>query len=209
MKKVMLLSGPPSAGKDTAAKYLYHKDNLYPSNIIFERFSAPLKTAFAAITGKSYNHFYEVDYYEANKEKIIPWLGVSFRQWQIDFSEKFMKPNYGKDIFGKLFVERIMAYNADPTDRAKCIVVPDSGFDIEIQYMEQHYPIDDIILCRVHRDGCDFTNDSRSYVYSDKIFSIDLNNNTNQQEFEAKVSTIYAWFIEGNSSLVKRSMESY
>jgi hypothetical protein len=193
--KTILFNGPPSAGKDTAAKFLWNSNS---NPVLFERFSAPLKTAFSAITGKPYNQFFEVEWYESHKEEVIPWLGVSYRQWQIDFSEKFMKPNYGKDIFGKLFVERLWGHQKRFDNPYKCCVVPDSGFDIEIEYLEQHVSIDEVLLVRVHRDGCDFSKDSRNYVYSDKFFSLDVHNNGTQEAFENTIGVIYQNFVYHN-----------
>ena len=194
--KIILFGGPPFSGKDTAAKYLWNNS---PNPILFERFSAPLKTAFSAIVGKPYNQFYEVEYYEDNKEKIIPWLGVSYRQWQIDFSEKFLKPNYGNDIFGKLFIERSYNYIKSLNNPYKVMVVPDCGFDIEVNYLEQHVNTEDVLLIRVHRDGCDFSKDSRNYVYSNKFMSIDVNNNGTQEEFEAKIESIVNTFLNSTT----------
>lgn len=201
--KIILLNGPPSSGKDTAAKHIYSKLHTNTAGVLFERFSAPLKTAFAAITGKTYNHYYEVAWYEEHKEKIIPWLGVSYRQWQIDFSEKFMKKYYGDDIFGKLFVERIMAKQMSATNPYKVAVVPDSGFDIEIEYLEKHLNIDDILLIRCHRDGYDFSKDSRNYVYSKHFMSLDVNNNESQELFEEKMEVIYNNFVHNQGKMLK------
>jgi len=193
--KVILISGPPRSGKDTFAKYNFKRRQ----NTVFERFSAPLKTSFAAISNKSYNEFFEVDYYENHKEEPISWLNnVSFRQYQINLSEKHFKPLYGEEVFGNLFVKRLERV---PNDSV--ILVPDSGFDVEINVLKKALPIEDLLLVRTHREGYDFKGDSRSYIYSQDIFSIDLSNNGTQTEFEIKSLNILDELLSPNRGFLR------
>lgn len=194
--KIILLNSPPYAGKDTCAKhyYNYYRDWL-DKNVVFERFSAPLKTSFAAILDLDYNEFYEVQYYEDHKEEPIEALnGVSFRQYQINLSEYHFKPLYGENIFAKLLLERIKGY----TNKDSVIVIPDSGFKIEIDALEQVIDPKDVLLARVHREGYGFKGDSRSYVYSDKFFSVDLLNNGTVEDFQVKSMSVINQFVTGN-----------
>lgn len=186
----MLFNGPPGSGKDTAAKFLYYDDY----DIVFERFSRPNKTAFAACVGARCNHFFEVAGYESKKDEVIPWLGVSYRQWQIDFAEKYMKPLYGKDIFTKLFIQRLKNYK-----ESSIIVVPDLGFQIEVDTLEAHLDPKDVIIVQSSREGCDYSKDSREDVVSSKFQLIKLDNNGTQQEYEEKVDLLTYQFIHGKA----------
>jgi hypothetical protein len=189
---LLLLGGPPRSGKDTVGQYLYKKGT---HNLVFDKMSAPLKKSFAAITNSHINEFFEVDYYEDHKDEIIPWLGCSYRQYQINLSEKHFKPMYGQDIFAKLFAARLSTYDKNAT-----VIVPDSGFDIEIQYLEKtdySLQLNRVLIVRCHREGYDFSNDSRNYVYTDHFLSIDINNDGTAEEFQAKGERILESLLKG------------
>lgn len=192
--KIIYYNGPASSGKDSSAKavFKYLKALNYP--VVFERFSAPLKLSFSAMTGTKYNEFYENEVYEIIKDEPLELLnGKTFRRWQIECSENFMKPLYGKDIFGKLFFKRLEAYPQN-----SLVVVPDSGFDIEIEVAEkqQLLPVENMVLFRMHRAGFDFTGDSRSYVYPKKFKSTDFFND-NLEETETAARAFAKAFVEG------------
>lgn len=197
---LLLLSGPPSSGKDTIAKFLYEQyhDHLNISQFVFERFSMPLKTSFSAISNTSHNDFYENSVYESKKDEIIPWLGCSYRQYQINLSEKHFKPLYGEDIFARLFVARLEGYSKDAT-----IVVPDLGFQIETDYLEKMdkaLNLERVLIIRCHRPGYDFSNDSRSYIYTNYFPSIDINNTGSAEGFASKGKQIFETFMRGEGT---------
>jgi hypothetical protein len=104
--------------------------------------------------------------WESRKEEIIPQFGVSFRQWQIDFSERFMKPLFDEAIFGELLVARIK--RRFEKGIANLMVIPDCGFQVEIETLYYAFPQEDILLVRPHRAGFTFAGDSRSYVRAPK-----------------------------------------
>lgn len=185
--KLMLFNGPPGCGKDTAAKYLYHH---YYERVVFERFSMPNKTAFAAMLKASYNEFYEVEGYEERKDEVIPWLGVSYRQWQIDFAESFMKPLYGKDIFTKLFIQRLPRYKED-----SIVLVPDLGFQIEVDTLEVYgFDPKDIAIINTQRAGCDYSRDSREDVKSKLFPVVPLSNNSTKEAYLDEIEDLYRAF---------------
>lgn len=179
--KFILLNGPPRSGKDTAAKALLSIRDKF----IHEKFSAPLKEAFAGMMNVSIDDFM-VEYYEECKDEIIPFLGVSFRQWQIDFSEKFMKPLYGIDVFGRLLINRIDSYSPNT------YVISDCGFQIEVDHVIKNFPEKDVLLVRLHRQGCTYDGDSRGYVKGPNV--IDIYNNDAQDLFERRIRcTLDGW----------------
>lgn len=163
MPKIILFNGPPGVGKDTLAWALHDHINGAPGKqwCVHEKFSLPIKLAFCVTLGVTYDfdEHRAPNEYENNKEALIPLLGVSYRRWQIDFSEKFMKPLYGKDIFGRLLIERIVE---NPS--YDYVVISDCGFQIEIETLYSHFPSSDITLITLEREGKTFAGDSRETV---------------------------------------------
>lgn len=177
MGKIILLNGPPSSGKDTAARHIrqwYAKNYSFNADspewsaynkCLLDRMSLPIKRAFAGTMGLPITEDGEVQPWESQKEELIPEFGVSYRQWQIDFSESFLKC-YRQEIFGELLAARISRRFS--RNIANLIVVPDCGFDIEIKVLYKRFYPEDILLIRCHRPGFTFQGDSRSYVRAPK-----------------------------------------
>jgi hypothetical protein len=200
MGKIILLNGPPSSGKDTAAK---HIRKLYNSKedfglteprqaCLLDRFSMPIKRAFAATMGLPIDEDGCIAPWESQKETIIPDFGISYRQWQIDFSESFLK-KYNEVIFGVLLARRIERRFTKGI--AQLIVVPDCGFQVEIDTLYQIFPPDNILLIRCHRPGYDFKGDSRSYVRAPEGAAIfcPLNNFTEEQYLKQVEAGVKCW----------------
>lgn len=163
-RRLFLFNGPPRCGKDTSTRLALDLIEQH-NHLVFtkhEKFSAPNKAAFASLVNAPYKNFI-VSGYEERKEEIIPWLGVSFRQWQIDFSEKFMKPLYGEDIFARLLIERLVNDPMIPD----VVLISDCGFQTEVDYLAKTLGASGqwhITLVCLVRDGCSFAGDSRSRV---------------------------------------------
>lgn len=155
---IILFNGPPRSGKDTAAKFAFDFINTKYRNRygLWEKFSFPNKRAFAGMMGLACDAWGVVEPYEAIKDRAIPNLGFSYRQWQIDYSERFMKPLYGKDIFGRLLLDRLSCFNLE-----KFIpVVSDCGFQVECDVLKGH----NVLLFTMSCKGCTFEGDSREWV---------------------------------------------
>jgi len=205
LTKILFFNGPPRCGKDTSAIFTMNRFSLGgfkvneagwrqpdPSKFVrFDRFAMPIKRAFAGMVAADIDRFGNVEPYESAKGEVIPWLGVSYRQWQIDFSEKFLK-GYGQDIFAKLFVQR----NSDA--RCNAIVVPDSGFAEEVAPVAEHFGLDNILLVRIHRPGFDFTGDSRSYLHGVVPNEVDVTNDNGVEEFHEKLKSVVGEFLRGS-----------
>jgi len=145
------LNGPPRSGKDEIAKYLKHK-----SAVHVEKFSAPLKQAATAF-------FPERLLEGTDKDKALTDYGFMFspRDFQILLSEKLIKPYAVGGIFGRLCATRILNLKTLP----EIIVVADCGFTSEFLELQHCLsPNCKTVLWKISRPGCDFSNDSRSYL---------------------------------------------
>lgn len=183
MPHYVLINGAPRSGKDTIAMHLW----LHNPGMMFERFSMPNKRAFAGTMNALMDMFGNVEPYESTKEEIISVLGVSYRQWQIDYSEKFMKPLYGKDIMGRLLRKRTIDHHAP-------IVIPDCGFQAEVEMLADH----PALLITVKREGCSFANDSREYVTPAKGWShVTIHNDKSLKSLHDAADRVYdSWIAQ-------------
>lgn len=193
--KTILLNGPPGSGKDFAAKTL--AIHFLPTmSVRIERFSMPNKRAFAGTVNALCGPSGLVTPYENDKESLIPWLGVSYRQWQIDYSEKFMKPLYGEDIFARLLLRRI---DLRKDDNWLCIV-PDCGFQIEASTVVEALGPDNVLLVGLYREGHDFSRDSREYVASKKGWQFADVDNAGDERFAFLMIDLVTKFLQGAKS---------
>lgn len=186
---IWLFNGPPGCGKDTAAKFLL---NSGAPNMVLERMSFPNKRAWAGTVNVPIDAEGNVTYWESVKEEPIHFLaGKSYRNFQQDFSEKFMKPHYGEDIFAKLFVLRNEGRHSSTT-----ILVPDCGFEIELDYLVKEWgKRHRIFLVRIHRDGKTFAGDTRSYLYGRGVLAertYDVLNNDTLEDFKRSILQIWS-----------------
>lgn len=205
MGKIILLNGPPSSGKDTAAKHIrqwYIQKHWVTERTaksarnyaVLDRMSMPIKRAFAGTMGLPITEDGIVEPWESRKEEVIHDFGVSYRQWQIDFSESFLK-GYREEIFGRLLVARIK--RRFEKNIANLIIVPDCGFSIEIDVLYEEFEREDILLIRCHRPGFTFAGDSRSYVRAPKGCAIFDPINELQHEYLAQIEAeVKCWLEE-------------
>lgn len=201
-QRIILFNGPPRCGKDTAARACFECEDLNGHFRVFDRMSMPIKRAFASMMGIPIDKWGNVAHWEYCKEEVIPVLGVSFRQWQIDFSERFMKPLYGENIFGRLFVGRQLRQY-----KAGIIFVPDCGFDVEYQTLAHHLDPASVLVVKIYRPNTDFKGDSRTYLkvgsFGDKRDTenvIHVNNAGTEAEFRSKIITRVGRWLDASKS---------
>ncbi len=148
---VVILNGPPGSGKDTLADYTASR-----LGFLHFRFKTALNTVLKAIyniTDEDLKRLGERDKKEIPQDCLF---GKSLREAQIFVSEEIIKPNFGKDYFGKRLHDAVL--------RNSCsAIVSDGGFEEEVLILMQN-PKLDVILFHLYRDGCDFSNDSRDYI---------------------------------------------
>lgn len=192
-KKVILFNGAPNSGKDASASIL---KELFGYGSI-HAFKDELYKATAKHYDVDLDHFVEIARDRVLKEtknrilvnnkgktllsRIVSFVmnlfvnqGVSPRQALIHVSEDLIKPVHGNDYFGKQLANTITMSNQEN------FYIPDSGFIDELRpLVEAGF---EIYVIRIHREGCTFQNDSRSYM-TDELLSefglvgIDLHNN--------------------------------
>ena len=134
---------------------------------------------------------------EMGKKQIVGLYGVTVRQLLIDMSEKWMKPCYGKDIFGKIAAERVSEamqlsdhFGEEPYD---LYVFSDCGFDAEVHHVLKLFGNENAILIRLHRDGCTYEGDSRSYIELDDVRTIDIINHGNSFFKDRVLEAVKNW----------------
>lgn len=200
MLKVIVFNAPPRAGKEVAAKAVMKVINTEDSNLVayHKEFKDELFKVAANTLGISVEEFIQgydkrapevlgwypsVEWYKDYKSITVRDNKFSQREWLIHISENVIKPSFGKDVFGKMFV------NSLPQEGI--IAVSDGGFPEEIQPVIDHVGAENITIVRIHREGCDFSNDSRDYLTQDMFDStiriIDVENNGTIDKFETDV----------------------
>jgi len=162
--KLFLLNGPPGCGKDTLANAVSGSDRTFVKN----SFAFPIKEANAAFYSLTDD---QRDLFEKDrvlKESPHPLLlGKSWRQVNIDLAELFVKPNMGKDTFGKLLINRYkQAVNAG--NKIQNIIISDCGFIEEINPLVEFFGKQNVHIIKILRPNCSYKGDSRNYVESEK-----------------------------------------
>ncbi len=205
MNFVILLNGPPGSGKDTAAEILTQKMaaeklkatmNTPGADVMKRKFSDPVKIG----THASYGIFDTgKDDYELLKDNSLPeFLGLTPRQAYIKHSEEYMKPIHGQDVYGRIACNMI--------EKDEISIFADSGFMAEALPLTPTVGHQNVVQVRIFRDGCDFSNDSRSYWYAPEIQQVDVLNNGSILQLEDQLlSTIErAMKCKQNSTKSKR-----
>lgn len=164
--KIVAFNGPPRCGKDTCADLLKdYIENRTDRPVYRRALSMPLRLmVFGALQRP-----YEQAEFERLKDEIIPSLGVTMRQFQIDISEHLMKPAYRHDIFPLLMLESIPS---NGQAKEPLIIISDMGFPIEVGSLSLMLGADNLLVVQVKREGCTFANDSRGYVRHEQMVEI-------------------------------------
>lgn len=155
-KKVILFNGPAGSGKDTLSDGL--RERLLGGGYCI-KFAAPIKENCKNIYGLTQDEWNDIDGDQVKKvEPREEFFGQTCRQVQINFSELFLKPTHGEGIFGQLAVAEMKRRPEE------FIFVSDSGFRTEAEVVIEEFGAKNVLLVRIHREGCTFEGDSRSYI---------------------------------------------
>ena len=167
MPYVVFLNGPPRCGKDMIAAEL-------TPYLQFSRAkaAAPLKRALGSLLDLDMQG---IEDHKETKAPVLQRAGSierdTVRQALISLSEDWAKVRYGEDFFGRI-LGRDIANSA-----ARLTVVTDAGFAAEVASVIRRIGWRNCLFIRVHREGCDFTGDSRSYLTPEGVVQFDLHNN--------------------------------
>lgn len=174
---IIALNGPPRSGKDTVGGEFVK--TLRDAREF--KFASPLKRA----THASFNLMVPENFFEDVKDQQREeFFGRTPRQAYINHSEFYMKPLYGKDIYGKLMARQLRHYSGKKGG-PKYAVITDCGFIEELLALQDAH---NIILIRVLREGHDFKNDSRSYIHWHRM--VEFNNTDGLDMLRYKVQQL-------------------
>ncbi len=192
-KHVVFLNGPPGCGKDLVASHLVQY-------LAFERmkFAATIKRMAAAMLGiseESVERLKETQFAILSKETKITdgAFGTerfeygemdTLRRLLIRISEEFLKPTYGNTIFGRIAVKELNRSSYP------LIIFTDSGFVEEPDTIIRSVGQRNTVLIRLHREGCDFKNDSRGYLPDIAGENRDIENNRPIAHTAAQVAVV-------------------
>ena len=159
MVKVILFNGPPGCGKDTVVQHLL---DAYPEVFRSQRFALTLKAGLHTLLGLDED---DAAFEDCKDKPIAEFFGRSPRELYIWVSERVMKPAFGDECFGHIWLRKYHDWiKWVPDDENTIVLVPDCGFAPEINPLINHFGAENILLIRIYRQGHDFSSDSRSYI---------------------------------------------
>lgn len=211
-KTILLLNGAPASGKDVSAgllnklhkgAHLSFKEELY--KIVANFFGVDLNVFRSLATDRTTKDAPTSILKSPTNgwiARFILWLigfvrptGMTPRQALIYVSEKVIKPKFGKEFFGKKLLESV--------DKVldEFVYVSDSGFIDEIKPLVEAGH--NVIVIRLHRNGCTYDGDSRSLLTDEELSSLGIkawdieNNGTMEQLEEALYDVLINAVISG------------
>lgn len=180
LPQFVFINGPAGSGKSTLAHLMSESAPGCWRDAFAEPIREMVRTVFFPEEGPiSYEHDLKDGEVKRRNMLQLAKLTLNFegedplvRQTMIDFSEKFMKPRFGLDIFGQLLWKRCQEQSLF----YKTFIIDDLGFIPEASYVADQVGKSSCIILRLHRAGCDFSGDSRSYIEIPGIRVINLYN---------------------------------
>jgi hypothetical protein len=152
--KIIFINGAPRSGKDSAG--LMMKKEL-PGTWHLAKLSAGMKERCHAAYGM---HAAHDTFEEVKDQKLDCFLGLSPREAYIHFSETWMKPVHGDDVFGQFMAQQLSLMGPEVDG----VLITDSGFACEAEPIVRAFGKDACTLIRLHRHGFTFEGDSRSLI---------------------------------------------
>ncbi|WNO47323.1 hypothetical protein [Vibrio phage vB_VibM_10AMN] len=214
MLKVAVFNGPPRSGKGVAASHMKKLINTVDTNL--PAFHMEFKDELFKICANTLSisvEDYQTDYDRQTPDKVW-WMkdlvsistsasmvspreqnNFSQRDFLIHMSENVIKPSFGKDAFGKAFV------NSLPEEGI--VFVSDSGFPEELQPVIDHVGAENVLVIRIQRNGCSFEGDSRDYLtpemFNDKVQFYQITNNGTEMEFLEGVEELVGMWLNAEN----------
>jgi hypothetical protein len=167
MQNIVLIQGPPRSGKDTIGRFIMTElMNNHNKPVRLMKFAAPVNAWMMSNFGVDCND---------GHSKSTPCAalgGLTRRQVAIKYSEEFMKPTFGDDIFGKFASNSIDNFD----DNWHSFVFTDSGFKPEGEVIINEYGAKICTIIKVYREGKSFKDDSRSFWSSEGVREVAIYN---------------------------------
>lgn len=191
---VIMFNGPPRSGKDSACEIIMEH---FPE-VHYAYFKEVLYKECAKILGLDFNFWASVCQNGDLKDKPMLTMAagetgavMTPRDILIYLAEKVLKPKYGRDFIACETAETIsglIQFQREQSNEEAVIVVPDLGFDYEIDTVRKKIPDAHVISVAVHRPGFTFEGDSRNYV---KDPGFGLHNTGSYEDLENKVLRLF------------------
>lgn len=191
--KIVLFNGSPGSGKDTFGSLLIEELNTAEYTLA-EHYSFK-EIMFDILCGLfSISRIEWFDRYQTKKEE--PWdklRGMSQREALIALSEKGLKNAFGNDIFGMHMKNRVKSAVDMAEEYEYFTVFTDGGFQEELDPLKEEFGADNIMIVRLHREGHDFSNDSRSLLEDSEVHSIDVKSEGIGETFDIINEEVKKW----------------
>jgi hypothetical protein len=186
LPKFTFINGPKESGKGTLAKLLRASD----PNIFIESFAQPIRDALIATfwPEESICSSFNLTDTDVKKRDMPlpprhPLTPNTIRDAMISFSEDWMKPRWGEDVFGKLALRRCQE-NEIFYSR---FVFDDCGFTEEVNHIVKAAGAESCLILRLDRPGHSFVGDSRNYVNIPDVNLIPLLNDASPEDLLSKL----------------------
>lgn len=184
-KVVVIFNGPPGSGKDESTGFCV--DMLEPAYHMM--FKEKLFELVLSIFNIPNDEFFELyNNRETKNEPTCKLNGFSPREAMIYVSETIIKPNFGKDYFGLIAAENM--------DRHGIYFYSDGGFEEELKPVYEECD-GHMLIVRLHREGCDYKEDSRGYIHNFfDATEVDVYNDSTIENFQVNILNTVMSFLE-------------
>lgn len=187
--KVLLLNGPPRCGKDTIAEFI---KNWNRSEVMIEKFARPMKIAcplIYSIPRELWDNTLDTAEKKDTPSELL--FGRTPREVQIAMSEEYLKKLHDNEIFGKLALNRMRNVSFGLN---QFFIISDCGFLEEAQVIINAIGAANVQLWRISRPGCDFSKDSRNWIYPE-VETIEIDNSKGRVSLHDLVLALFQSFI--------------